>query len=349
MTRPVITRPSTTGAGGYFARAKSDVDFIGSGSKLLDLALGSGGWAENRIANIVGDKSTGKTLLCIEISANFAIKYPKGLIYYRESEAAFLPDYAGALGMPLRRINFGEEYLETVEDLFEDLTAAVKLAKQKRVPLLYILDSLDGLSDRAEMERGFDEGSYGTAKAKNLSQMFRRITQQLSAHNVTLVVVSQVRDDIGAMFGRKVKRSGGRALDFYASQVVYLSQLGHINRTISGVKRPVGVNIRAKCDKNKVGLPFREAEFPIMFGYGIDDMLSCLEWLKTVSGTKLVQGIRVPPASSSKDELRQFVRETMRKPEGDFMATQNAIHRAVEQKWWSVERSFLPERKKYAT
>jgi RecA/RadA recombinase len=61
----------------YFARPKTDMDFIASGCKVFDLALG-GGWAERRIANVVGDKSTGKTLLAIEASANFASKYPKG-------------------------------------------------------------------------------------------------------------------------------------------------------------------------------------------------------------------------------------------------------------------------------
>ena len=54
-----------------------------SGSDLLDLALG-GGFPWGKVVNIVGDKSTGKTLLAIEECANFAFNYPKAKIFYNE-------------------------------------------------------------------------------------------------------------------------------------------------------------------------------------------------------------------------------------------------------------------------
>jgi recombination protein RecA len=186
------------------------MEFIPSGSKLLDLALG-GGWAERRIANIVGDKSTGKTLICIEACANFAAKYPKGKVRYRECESAFDPPYAKAMGMPMDRVDFGANQLETVEDLFEDLGRITKGAKSDE---LVIVDSLDALSDRVEMKRDLDTGSYGTAKAKNLSELFRRQVRSLTNSKVTVIIVSQVRDNIGAFgYAAKTKRSGGRALD----------------------------------------------------------------------------------------------------------------------------------------
>jgi RecA/RadA recombinase len=65
------------GGGNYFTNPKTKLKFISTGCKMFDLALG-GGWAENRISNIVGDKSTGKTLLCIEAAANFAHQVPQG-------------------------------------------------------------------------------------------------------------------------------------------------------------------------------------------------------------------------------------------------------------------------------
>src|SRR4051812_44225583 len=75
--------------GSYFTKPISDIEFIPSGCKLLDLSLG-GGWARRRISNIVGDKSTGKTLLAIEASANFAQMLKKRcVVRYREVEDAF--------------------------------------------------------------------------------------------------------------------------------------------------------------------------------------------------------------------------------------------------------------------
>lgn len=323
-------------SGNYFAGPKSNLRFIHSGSKLFDMALG-GGWAEGRIGNIVGDRSTGKTLLCIEALANFAKKYSKGRLFYREAEAAFDDDYAEALGMPLDRVDFGEP-METVEDVFEDLTSILKA--DAKTPSLYILDSLDALSDRSEMDRDMDAGTYGAEKAKKLSQMFRRLVRQMSDSRMTVIIVSQVRSKIGVTFGRSTTRSGGRALDFYASQVVFLSQLGMTSRTIGGVKRPTGIEVKAKLDKNKVALPFREAQFEIKFGFGIDDFAACLAWLAETGFLSDVSGV-------SKAKINEFVRQTNKASDEEYWSVVREVQEAVERRWYEVETRFLPTRRKY--
>lgn len=305
-------KPAAKTGGLYFAKPRSDIQFIPSGCKLLDLSLG-GGWARRRIVNIVGDKSTGKTLLAIEASANFSFIEPKGIIRYREAESAFDDSYAAALGFPVERVDRGEQ-INTVEDVFEDLDKVIKGAK---VPELYIVDSLDALSDRAELERDIDQGSFGAAKAKKLSELFRRLVRALSDKDVTVIFISQVRDNIGVLIGKKTTRSGGRALDFYSSQTAWLAQVKRLTKEIKGVKRVVGVEVKATIEKNKIALPYREATFQIRFGYGIDDYKACTEFLKTV-------GV----AHEKNADL-------------------TTLQRMVEEQWFEIESKFLPADTKY--
>lgn len=334
MIRPRITRRG----GDYFAApgADPDIAFFSSGSKLLDLALG-GGWAEGRVINIIGDKSTGKTLLAIEAARNFAFKHKHGCIHYREGEAAFLPNYAKALGMPIERVDFGRKPTETVEDVFEDLD---QITKQKRRPRLYVIDSLDSLSDREELERPIDKGSYGAKKAKTVSEIFRRKMSQIGAAGITLMVISQLRQNIGASFMMKqYKRSGGMALDFYSSQTVMLAQIGQVKKGLNGVERVTGIKIKAKIEKNKIGLPFREADFALVFGYGLFDAVACCDYLKQHKAG--VSGLGLP------GEYGRYLRDLMYHDATTLRQCTEKIHRAVEKRWYQVERSFLPQQSKY--
>jgi len=263
-------------------RKEKSVTFFSSGSTLLDLSLG-GGWALGRVFNIVGDRSSGKTLLAIEAFANFAKTFPNGRMRYAEAEAAFDDSFAEVLGFP-PSVERPEQMLHTVEEFSKDL---FKFANQGG-PSLYILDSLDALSDDAEVERftarmeGKEEkGSMGAQKAKEMSEMFRSITAEMAAQDCTLGIVSQIRDRIGISFGETKTRSGGRALDFYASQVLWLVETGKNKKTVRGVERVIGVNINSKVKKCKVGLPFREANYAILFNYGIDNHMSMIEWLSS--------------------------------------------------------------------
>jgi recombination protein RecA len=293
-----------------------DTQFIRSGCTVLDCALG-GGWAGSRIVNVVGDKSTGKTLLAIEASANFAQQFPKGFIKYKEAESAFDHEYASIMGLPLRRVEFDEDF-DTVEELFKDVDAFTTRSLKKKQPGLYVCDSLDALSDKAELARDMEQGTYNAKKAALLSQFFRRLKSRMNAANVTLFIISQTRDNIGVTFGKKWTRSGGKALDFYASQIVYLAELQKIKKTIRGMTRTVGVQIKAHVQKNKVGLPFREAEFAIKFGYGIDDVKASADYLEKAR-------VKYKPTFAP-DQLSALVRST----------------------WVDVEKSFLPKSRKYA-
>ncbi|MFH1741091.1 MAG: hypothetical protein ABIH23_18985 [bacterium] len=319
--------------GAYFDPARS-VDLVGSGCALLDCCLG-GGWAE-RVVNLVGDKSTGKTLLACELAANYLVKYPTATVWYREVEAAFDEDYIRNMGIPADKFDMSCTSF-SVEDVFEELQRLIGQRKHG----LYVIDSLDALSDRAEIKRGMDEGTYGAEKAKKLSQLFRRLIQGLSTAKIMVLVVSQVRDKIGVTFGERHTRSGGRALDFYASQVVFLSQIKTLKRGVKSVERPVGIQVRAKVKKNKVGLPFRECEFPILFGYGVEDVVAGVEWLVEV---KALSEAGIDPADARR---WSSLRDVARMDKKDYDVCRRRVSRGVKKVWRRIESDFAPVRLKY--
>lgn len=316
----------------FLSPKKANLTFIHSGSHLLDCVLG-GGWPLGRISNVVGDRSTGKTQIAIEACVNFANLFPTGHIKYHEAEAAFDEGYAETLGMPLDRVEFIQD-AATVEELFEALTEEIGLASKD--PILYIVDSLDALSDKAEMDRGISEGTFGTQKPKQLSQMFRRLTKKIQKTRMHLMIVSQIRDKIGVTFGARHSRAGGKALDFYASQIIWLTELSKIKKVKNKIERIIGINIRAKCNKNKIGPPFRETEFPIIFSYGIDDFASCLLWLDSVGELKELDLV--------KKDIPELL-EILKRGEEPEIAT--LIKEMTIKKWYEIEATFMPKNKKY--
>lgn len=333
---------NTEKIGNYFLSEKPNIKFFSSGCQLLDCVLG-GGYVVGRMVNLVGDKSTGKTLLAIEACANFHRTYPKGKVKYLEAEAAFDKGYAAALGMPLEVVEFvdfnkdEEKPDNTVEALYENLLKTINDQEncKTKEPLLYIIDSMDALSDRDELERDIDKGTYGAKKPKVVSEIFRRLVDRLEKAEITLFIISQVRDNIGVTFGSKDTRSGGRALDFYASQILWLAELGKIKKMVRGIERPIGISIRAKCKKNKVGLPYRECDFPVLLGFGIDDIEANLNWLEKAKALE--------DLGYSKNDIKKVAEQVK---SGD-VELRNKISSYTKEVWREVETGFLPTNKKY--
>ena len=326
----------------YFVSNEKGVEGFSTGCCLFDQALGGIGWARRRIVNIIGDKSTGKTLLAIEAMVNFHREVDNSRIIYKECESAFDEPYAEALGLPVDEIEV-EEDLDTIEDMYEDIERVIAEGEKSGKETLYIVDSLDGLSDRAEQKRNIDEGSYGGEKAKKLGEFFRRKKKVMANAGVTLVIISQIRDNINAAaFGKKWKRSGGKALDFYASQVVYLANTGKVTKTVKGKKRIIGVDIDAFIEKNKVGNPFRTASYPIIFGYGVDDITASVEWLQSNAGWDAIDHL-----GFKKTTYKQMCAKIRDKggPEAGEMREQ--LNQLVIDNWQEIELDLMPKASKY--
>lgn len=319
--RSLVRRTAAAPTGGslYFASEKEHIQFIRSGCTMLDCALG-GGWAAGKVSNIVGDKSTGKTQLAMEAMGSLFKWYPKdGECFYDEAEAAFDDPYARAMSIPIDRVEQlarQDKYTRSIEAWAVRIEKIIeqRLKANKKGVALHITDSLDSFSDEAELAREFTDEAYGGKKAARLAEFFRKMVDGLREANLHLMVISQIRDVIGAQaFGKKTKRSGGHALDFYCSQVVWLTHVARLHRTVKGLKRVTGIEVKAQIEKNKIAMPFREAQYELTFAYGIEDEKASRAFLES---------LKVRHADLHGEQLRA----------------------AVMREWFEIEKSFLPER-----
>lgn len=339
-----------------FAPAVKSLDWVRIGSIIrrdkrttFDITMAAP--YHNFIADGFVVHNSGKTLLAIETCANFHRQFKDGHIWYREAEGAFDVPYAERVGLPADAVDFGPDGIDslwdTIEDISEDMDACLDKAEKTGQPGLYIIDSLDAISSRAELARKPGEGTYSLEKQKQLGQLFRRMVRRLRAARVTLLVVSQIRENIGVIFGERHKRVGGKSLDFYASQILWLHHMKRLMTTVRGVERVTAVRIRAKSKKNKVGGDaFGECEFVLRFGYGVDDLEASLMWLKSV-GMLDRAGIRDKSAKDQDAAIRNMLQSNARSDSGKAREQIERVAGIVRSAWAEVDDRFRPARRKY--
>lgn len=236
------------------------------------------------------------TVLAVEGCYQFLknVQSIKSKIFPRVKKAkAIFNNGEAVMDFPVEKM-FGEKFncavdwrrSKNIEAAGRDFLREAKSLKTGEA-LFYVMDSWDSFKSVNSPDI-IDSKDEDVAKAYNFAKQiyawkfFAQVCDIIEENKIdaTLLVISQTRQKVGATFGKKKYRTGGDALNFYTHLVPWVREVDRIKKTKFGEERIISILSEAKIERTKVGLPFRSAQFSILFDYGIDDVKSMATYLK---------------------------------------------------------------------
>ena len=277
----------------YIQSVIAQVEGVASGKEAkVDHWLDSGNYALNkvisgdykkglpfgRVVEVFGDPSTGKSLLIYHWIA--AVQKMGGVAILDDTEDAYTEEFGRLLGVDSNALILLSSL--TVEEHFEKVFLGWKKVGKEKLqpglvdliwekdtdcPIMIALDSLALLSTRHEQAVMLEKPDM--TKAKQIRAALRNSAKYMKKGNILHVVSNHITNKIGVLYGNPKTTPGGTGMPFSASVRLELNFTGKI-KDINNSEHTIGVMSTAKGAKNRVAVPFQEANLDIYFDRGVD-------------------------------------------------------------------------------
>lgn len=228
-----------------------------TGSLALDFALQTGGYPQGRIIELCGIPNIGKSSLCLAGLASQQRTYPDKAVAYIDMEATFDQEWAENFGVEIDPDRFTLVHPDDSEDVSDTLKRIVQSGLYSCV----VIDSIGAMESRVAQAKDAEEYTVGR-NAQVITKMLKNAVTLARKHKVTILLINQLRANIGSMSGQDVS-AGPKILPYTNSMKLMVRRGGEqpLKLRLDGQEVQVGHQVKVKVEKNKLGLQGRVAEF----------------------------------------------------------------------------------------
>ena len=305
---------------GLLSEQVPDLGFVSTGSYALNKVI-SGDYTKGipvgMITQFHGEASTAKTVFATHI-----LKEAQEKGYYAmlvDSENAYNPEFAKHLGLnPEKLIYAAPETLEECFQVIEDTIVAIREA-DKDTPIVVAYDSIAVSPSKVEYEAENYEGNnmQGAIRAKSTGACLRKINPLMRKHKVALVIINQIRNKVGVMYGSPdTMAAGGKSLEYYLG--VNLKCIS--NKTSDLIKNEhknvIGIQGKVRNTKNKCSIPFRECEFELLWDEGLNPYAGVLKQMEADGHVERNGAWYTVASTGKKFQSKEFVHLMQGEDEG---------------------------------
>lgn len=265
------------------------IDFIPTGSRVINRLIGNGtqknepgGIPRGFITEIYGDESTGKTTVALHI-AKQALAAGEIVIYadFEQSLRAQL-HYVKEIGIDTTSPNFVYMWLPSLQEGAKIIGNSIVRLK----PAVVIIDSVAAMMPKELVEEDADKSQAIGMHARLVGQFINWVSKKLQRYNTALVLINQFRANIKQSIydpGPRQITTGGNALKYFCALKIRLKKTTNtekvkVKSNITGLTedKKISQEIKVVIEKNKIDLPWMSGPIFLVFGKGIDNIMSLI-------------------------------------------------------------------------